>query len=89
MYKYYVHKFQVFEATKTALVTCMVRASNEDRNFRWPDEVDEVCYPFKNILREIEPPLPNGSFCRGNPLYSFSKDAMNTIRRAFESSTSS
>ena len=82
-------KFQVFEEAKTARVDCLVRASNDDRNWRWPDKRDVVCYLFTKIICEVQPPLPNGSFCRGNPLYSFSKDTMNTIKTAFERSTSS
>ena len=62
----------------------MIRCLTDDNNFRWPDRDDILEYSLDDVLCTIDPPQPNGNFCRGNPVLSFTTDTIAMIREAYE-----
>ena len=40
-------------------------------------------YPLEDIICKVEPPVPNGSLYRGEPILSFSADAYKKIVNAY------
>ena len=39
------------------------------RDFQWPKKEDVLEYPVVDVLCTIDPPFPNGNFCRVDPVF--------------------